>query len=118
VSDSIPDELLVSSVLDSSHIREPLYVKALKYAGCNLTADKRPAHLNTLHIDEYKDELLAWYKSTKPAEPRVKTKPILKLDSVTFHYDENDPPILENINFSIDKGEMVSIVGKNGAGKS
>src|SRR5699024_4333058 len=37
VSDTSPDELLSSSILESSNIREPLYVKALKYAGCNVT---------------------------------------------------------------------------------
>src|SRR5699024_1775592 len=33
VSDSSPDELLASTTLEDIHIREPLYVKALKYAG-------------------------------------------------------------------------------------
>lgn len=39
------------------------------------------------------------------------------MDNVSFNYDKNKTT-LENISFSIDKGEMVSIVGKNGAGKS
>lgn len=117
VSDSTPDELLVSSVLESSNIREPLYVKALKYAGCKLTPDIRPAHLDTLDIDVCKDQLLNWYEATNPEQPYEKTSPILEVDHVSFRYDQ-DKKTLDHISFSIDQGEMVSIVGKNGAGKS
>lgn len=118
VSDSSPDELLVSSILESSSIREPLYVRALKYAGCHLTADMHPAHLDTLKIDQCKDKLQTWFESTNPVQPRIETKPILELKDVSFRYDKAGPKIIEGISFSIDKGEMVSIVGKNGAGKS
>lgn len=118
VSDSTPDELLVSSVLETSNIREPLYVKAIKYAGCELTADMHPAHLDTLKIEACKADLQRWFESTNPVQKRIKTKPILELDSVSFCYNQNGPVILEDISFSIDKGEMISIVGKNGAGKS
>ena len=117
VSDSTPDELLSSSILESSNIREPLYVKALKYAGCEVTPEIRPAHLDTLPIDSCKDLLLDWYKTTKPIESRVETSPILAMDQVSFGYDSGRTT-LNDISFSIDKGEMVSIVGKNGAGKS
>ena len=29
-----------------------------------------------------------------------------------------DPPLLENINFQIEKGERVGLLGRNGVGKS
>src|SRR5699024_11764173 len=61
--------------------------------------------------------LLDWYKTTKPIESRVETSPILAMDQVSFGYDSGRTT-LNDISFSIDKGEMVSIVGKNGAGKS
>lgn len=118
VSDLCPDELLVSSILESSNIREPLYVRALKYAGCNLNAAMQPAHLDTLDIDACKEKLQTWFKSTHPVQPRVKTEPLLQLENVSFRYHQEGATILKDISFSIDKGEMVSIVGKNGAGKS
>ena len=37
VADLTPNQLLASSLLQDVGIREPLYVTALKYAGCTLT---------------------------------------------------------------------------------
>lgn len=41
---------------------------------------------------------------------------VVKLSSVSFHYDDKE--VLENINFSIQRGDFVGIVGPNGSGKS
>ena len=38
--------------------------------------------------------------------------------NVTFTYPNAEKPVLQNISFSIKKGEKISIVGLNGAGKS
>ena len=37
---------------------------------------------------------------------------------VTFTYPNGEKPVLQNVSFSIKKGEKISIVGLNGAGKS
>ncbi|OZU87835.1 heme ABC transporter ATP-binding protein [Virgibacillus indicus] len=117
VSDTIPDELLGTTVLEESSIREPLYVKALKYAGCNVNSEMQPAHLDTLKLDDCKDKLLQWYKSAPSMNEKAKAAPILELMDVSFGYQWGKQTI-QNVSFSIEKGEMVSIVGKNGAGKS
>ncbi|QQZ10289.1 ABC transporter ATP-binding protein [Heyndrickxia vini] len=117
VSDSSPDELLASDVLETNHIREPLYVKALKYAGCSITKDMRPAHIETLNIETTKKKLIDWFEMTPPSENREETRPILAVENLSFRY-EKGRDTLNGISFSIAKGEMISIVGKNGAGKS
>jgi peptide/nickel transport system ATP-binding protein len=44
----------------------------------------------------------------------------MQLEAVNlgFRYDENDPWIFRNINFSIEKGERVGLTGPSGYGKS
>lgn len=42
----------------------------------------------------------------------------IKLENVTYSYPNTEKNVLQNINFNIDKGEIVAIVGTNGAGKS
>ena len=43
---------------------------------------------------------------------------IIKLDNLSFCYNENTPNILNNLNISIIKGEKVAIKGQTGSGKS
>lgn len=43
---------------------------------------------------------------------------MIKVENVSFKYKNNDSKILHNLNFSINDGEIVAIVGKNGSGKS
>ena len=39
------------------------------------------------------------------------------MEDITFSYD-GVQPVLQDIHFDIKEGEMVSLIGKNGAGKS
>lgn len=117
IADMSPDKLLSSKSLEKSHIREPLYVKAAKYAGCVITEDMKPAHLSTFTVERCKDKLLHWFEEAPPVSPREKTLPILELRNISFRYAQGHE-IIHGVSFSIEKGEMVSIVGKNGAGKS
>ncbi|WP_286822948.1 MULTISPECIES: lipid A export permease/ATP-binding protein MsbA [unclassified Idiomarina] len=39
-------------------------------------------------------------------------------DDVTFSYQKDDEPALEHINFKVDQGKTVALVGRSGSGKS
>ena len=117
VSDTTPNELLASDILEKSFIREPLYITALKYANCKLTPTMELDHIEKVKVDSYKAPLQHWYEYAT-FEKRVQDRPpVLEVKDVTFSYGDQ-VPTLKDVSFSIQKGEMISIVGKNGAGKS
>lgn len=116
-ADMTPDELLSSDVLDKEGIREPLYVTALKHAGCHIHAKDRPQHIETMNLAPYRDSVRAWFEKVKLPEAKPQKTAALEVLDLDFSYITGNP-ILMNIHFRIEKGEMLAIVGKNGAGKS
>ena len=117
-ADETPDKLLCTDLFRTKGIREPLYIAALKHAGCKLKPEDKPMHIETMNVAPYKAELLSWFKKIEIVPPFPQTEKVLELRNVCFKYDAEKPYTVENINFSINRGEMVSIVGTNGAGKS
>ena len=116
-ADMTPDELLASDVLEKEGIREPLYVTALKHAGCQLKAQDRLQHVETMELAPYREQVRAWFEEVKLPETRVRKNAALEVLDLDFSYITGNP-VLSNIDFRIEKGEMLAIVGKNGAGKS
>ncbi len=115
--DGAPNQLLASHVLNQVHIREPLYLKALKYSGCKVESDMGLEHIDTLNIaDDCKQQLKEWSIKSKDQDREGFAIPLLEVKNLDFRYQHD--LVLQNISFSIRQGEMVSIVGKNGAGKS
>ncbi|WP_338560140.1 ABC transporter ATP-binding protein [Paraclostridium sordellii] len=117
VADMNADELISSDILIKSGIREPLYITALKYAGVNVTKDMKPGHIDTIDIDKCSDKLRNWDKEVVINNTYKNSEVLLELKNISFQY-EKKKPILKDVSFKINKGDMVSIVGKNGAGKS
>ena len=118
VADLKPDELLSSSLLREHGIREPLYLTALRYAGVEITPEKRPQHLESMVLSEADQaKVRQWYEAVPPSPAAPETEELLKVDDLAFGYTD-DWMTLENVSFTITKGEMTAIVGRNGAGKS
>ncbi|MFB1049871.1 ABC transporter ATP-binding protein [Paraliobacillus sp. JSM ZJ581] len=116
-SDTTPSQLLVSQTLDQVHIREPLYIKALKYSGAVLQNDQRLEQINNLQLsEENKKQLIHWIQNYKKDNHNQVESSLLQVNQLSFAYLTSTT--LKRISFSIKKGEMISLVGKNGAGKS
>lgn len=118
LADLHPDELLSTSLLEENGIREPLYLTAMRYAGVEITPEKKPAHVDSVILDEAdRKKVTDWYKARGAAEPAGEGEPLLEVKNLHFGYEKNQKT-LRDVTLTIRKGEMVSIVGKNGAGKS
>ena len=116
-ADMTPDELLASDILEKEGIREPLYVTALKHAGCQLRAQDKLQHVETMDIAPYREQVRAWFEEVRLPETKARKNAALEVLDLDFSYITGNP-VLSNIDFRIGKGEMLAIVGKNGAGKS
>ncbi|MEK4238989.1 ABC transporter ATP-binding protein [Paenibacillus sp. FSL H7-0714] len=110
-------ELLSTRLLSEVGIREPLYLTALKYAGCTIASDMNPQHIDEIRLDSCSSKLEYWYDNNNSQQDKRESLPILELHDVSFGY-EKSRPVLHKLNLLIHKGEMVCIAGRNGAGKS
>ena len=117
VADVRPAELLAGEILKEQGIREPLYITALKYAGCQINEADLPQHIETMNLSPYRENVQNWYGKVKLTKKIQDREPALEIKDLSFAYTPGQP-VLSHIDFSIAKGEMVALVGKNGAGKS
>ena len=107
-----PDELLSSTLLLENGIREPLYVTVLRQLGFDTTRAQNLSQLDALDLSG-----LGIPDSVLRDKTETSTDSILKVEGISVSYGDN-PAVIEDISFSLKKGERLAIVGKNGAGKS
>ena len=107
-----PDELLSSTLLLENGIREPLYVTVLRQLGFDTTRAQNLSQLDALDLSG-----LGIPDSVLRDKTETSTDSILKVEGLSVSYGDN-PAVIEDISFSLKKGERLAIVGKNGAGKS
>lgn len=119
VADMPVAELLSGNLLLQHGIREPLYLTALRYAGVEISEALHPEHVDSLVLGtEDKEKVRNWYQVQKAGIHAAQhEEELLRVDNLKFGYTP-DKYNLQDVNFTIHKGEMVSIVGRNGAGKS
>lgn len=46
----------------------------------------------------------------------IVTETIIRFENVTKQFD-NDPPVLDNVSFEIEKGKFYTLLGPSGCGK-
>ena len=107
-----PDELLSSTLLLENGIREPLYVTVLRQLGFDTRDAQNLSQLDALDLSDLvlPDRVLKDKRDSS-------SDSILKVEGLSVSYGDN-PAIIDDMSFSLKKGERLAIVGKNGAGKS
>ena len=107
-----PDELLSSTLLLENGIRDPLYVSVLRQLGFDTRDAQNLSQLDALDLSDLvlPDRVLKDKRDSS-------SDSILKVEGLSVSYGDN-PAIIEDMSFSLKKGERLAIVGKNGAGKS
>ncbi|CAH1560913.1 ABC transporter ATP-binding protein [Vibrio rotiferianus] len=117
IADTTPDEILASPLLEEYGIREPLYLSALKEAGCAIEGDAKPSSLSTLPLAQYQTAVSAWFEASKATNVEKQAETLLAVRNLTYSYD-GKKNALEDVSFDVKRGEFVSVLGKNGSGKS
>lgn len=118
IYDGDPDSLLAGDLLTGAGIREPLYITALKYAGVELDASMQLSRLPRLQLSEaQKAKVREWFEASARQEAAKSKEVLLSIEGLDFSYD-NGHHAIKGISCNIHKGEMLSVVGTNGAGKS
>ena len=119
IADMPTAKLLSGNLLLERGIREPLYLTALRYAGVEISENLHPEHVDKLALtDAHKEKVRNWYMAQAAGTGNSdKEQELLKIEHLNFGYSP-EKLTLQDVNFTIHKGEMVSIVGRNGAGKS
>ncbi len=119
VSDTTPDELLSSENLASCGVREPLYLTALKYSGVDIKAEMHPSSLDDLTLSEGDvAKVRSFFDKNSKEKDNSESQELLTVRDLSFTYEKTNKKTLHDISASIKKGEMLAIVGTNGAGKS
>ena len=143
IADTSPAKLLSAGILTDNGIREPLYLTAMRYAGIELNnGDESGAaidndivtesgatgdiatelgihNIKTLSLrDSDKEKIINWNKNTVVSSDLKHGAVQLAVKNLNFAYKEGQRQILKDVSLEVYKGEMLAIVGTNGAGKS
>lgn len=104
VADMKPDDLLAGNILKEQGIREPLYVTALKHAGCTIAAEDHPQHVETMNFEPYRAHIWEWFETTKIPQKQEAEEKVLNVDHLHFSYQPGKA-ILSDISFDVKKGK-------------
>ena len=112
-----PDEILKSDLLKNNGLREPLYLEAMKLAGCDISQSENLKDLT--NIDEKNKEVLKnWFNNeASNKDSIIKEEKILEVKNLAFSHDGIKNTI-NDVSFHLNKGEILAVLGNNGAGKS
>lgn len=118
VSDSTVAQLLRDNILTSLSIREPLYITAMRYAGYPLDQVANITNVKHIFGPNLRETMENWLQIVPSFIYKQNDKELIRLENVSYTYPLGETPALSEINLTINRGEMITVVGENGAGKT
>ncbi|MFT8477843.1 MAG: ABC transporter ATP-binding protein [Liquorilactobacillus sp.] len=117
VANDKPDRILVSEKVIELGLREPLYLSVLRRAGIAIADCQQISHAETITNPAIAKSLKSWTRDVKLNQADEKKSNLLELQNIKFAYDDGKN-VIDNVNLVVHRGEMISLVGQNGTGKS
>ena len=114
VANDTPTAIIQAGVLPQYGLDEPLYVQLLRRAQVDVAHLPHVADVQKVDVAAHQSAIA---KLRVPVQTTVVQQPQLTLSNVDFSYDQRQP-LFQNLNLTINRGEIVGIVGKNGSGKT
>ncbi|WP_461226195.1 energy-coupling factor transporter ATPase [Lacticaseibacillus suihuaensis] len=117
IADVTPAELLHGTLLPQIGVRSPLYLQALTAAGVDLAQVTGIESVATVAAPNLAARLADWSaEQPRPTKP-VAGEPLLRVQGLRFGYDKQTQ-IFDGLDLTINRGDMVALVGRNGVGKT
>lgn len=110
IANDTPSNILKTDILTKIGIRKPLFIEALSKANYDFSHIK-----DVLDYGSYDLKQIESFASSKQTLA-TKSEQLLAVDHLRFSY--GDHHVLKDVNLTVGKGEIVSLLGANGTGKS
>ncbi|HAT54504.1 MAG TPA: heme ABC transporter ATP-binding protein, partial [Lactobacillus sp.] len=117
VGNDKPAAILRDSLMQQLGLREPLYLTAIQLAGIQLADCKAIDSVSTVTGENIEPALKKWTAGVTLQQSPLPTEPLVEIKDVSFGYHP-DHPVIDHLNLTIHRGDMLSLVGRNGTGKS
>ncbi|KEK22815.1 ABC transporter ATP-binding protein [Bacillus gaemokensis] len=111
-----PNAILQGNFMRKIGLREPAYIQALK----DLHFNNKENEIYPMEKLPYKKVNMAiqnWMEKEPPLKKQVPKAKLCQIENLSFSYS-NTNFALKDITLSVEKGEIMALLGHNGAGKS
>ncbi|WP_349402068.1 ECF-type riboflavin transport system, ATP-binding protein [Candidatus Phytoplasma solani] len=125
IADMTGEQIIKNKILLQQGIKEPSYIQVLRFAKIDLTKINYLLNLKKITIDNFFKEFIVFMNSSLKIKPKSTpllflndNQKLLELKNITYRNPNKNQNILDNLSLTLFAGEMISIIGPNGCGKS
>lgn len=110
IANDAPSNIMKTDVLTKIGIRKPLFIEALSKANYDFTNVANALDYDSYDLSIFKDNIEGKSRDLNTNHN------LLEVENLEFSYGEHN--VLTDVNLNVKQGEIVSLLGANGTGKS